>query len=137
MSNKAVDTIYAKAMQRQKQEAIRQPLPLPKRSQNDKSERVRKHVPKHAATSANTRASIYKCVHKTVASRSRLGGSTFRFQGEELDRLDDLVEKVNKNKTLKVSKNDVVRIALNWMLEDHDANKRASMLSNVLARLRG
>jgi hypothetical protein len=97
-------------------------------------ESKRSSVPK--SKDARVHAYIYERIRKAVMKRSRLGGFTFRYQREELDRLDDVVAKVNKNQDIKVSKNDVVRISLNWLLEDYDENKQASVLRNVLARLR-
>ena len=101
-----------------------------------RSKHASKNAPMHTLTDARTRARIYKQIKKNVIRRSRLGGFTFRYQREELDRLDRLIAEVNKNQEVKVSKNDLVRIALNWLLEDYDENKRASVLAKVLAQIR-
>lgn len=118
------------------QEASPSPIEKPKQQKKEASKKASKSAPVYTSTGARTRASIYTRVRKAVGNRSRLAGFTFRYQREELDRLDDLATKVNRNQSVKVSKNDLVRIALNWLLEDHEDNKRASVLSKVLARLR-
>lgn len=87
-------------------------------------------------TGVRTHAPIYERVRKAVINRSRLGGFTFRYRTEELDRLDALVAKINKDQQRKVSKNDVVRMGLNWLLEDFDEHKDTSVLAQILRRLR-
>lgn len=119
-----------------RQETPHSPVENPREQKKSEPKQVSKHAPVHTSIGARTHAGVYRRVRKAVANRSRLAGFTFRYQAEELDRLDDVTAKVNKNPEVKISKNDVVRIALNWLLEDYEESKRASVLSKVLARLR-
>ena len=115
------------------QQASRSPIEKPKQP-TDKQSVKRAQV--HRPTGARTHTSIYARVRKAVSNRSLLSGFTFRYKLQELKRLDNVTKNVNESQDVKVSKNDVVRIALNWLLEDHEDNKRASVLSKTIARLR-
>lgn len=135
MSNKAI-SVYAEAMKRQQEG--KEHSPTPQGLSVERNEKV--HTPKQERTQAQTdtrvRAPIHERVRKAVVNRRRLGGFTFRYRTEELDQLDALVNRINRDQGGKVSKNDVVRIALNWLLEDFDENKGESVLAQVLKRLR-
>ena len=67
--------------------------------------------------------------------KKHLSSFTFRFQAEELEALDRVTDEINRNRGQKTSKNDVIRLALNWLLQDLEENKDNSTLARVLASL--
>lgn len=69
-----------------------------------------------------------------LGDKQRLASSTFRFRPEELDRLDLVFDELNRVKPKRVSKNDVVRLGLRWLLADYEFNRADSLLSRLLAR---
>ena len=66
-------------------------------------------------------------------NRRHLSSFTFRFKVKELEDLDRVTTEINKSVGQKVSKNDLVRLALNWLLQDYQTNHDRSMLAGVLA----
>jgi len=57
-----------------------------------------------------------------------------RFTEEEKSALGDIVYKYKRN-GIRTSENEVVRIAVNWLLETHCSNEQNSLLAQVLAKL--
>jgi hypothetical protein len=71
---------------------------------------------------------------RTLQQKQRLASSTFRFQPQELEELDEVTAQIARATGAKLSKNDVVRLALNWLLADYKENGERSMLGRVLQR---
>ena len=67
-----------------------------------------------------------------VLNKRHLSTFTFRFRGEELERLDEIAVELNQGHTQKVSKNDIIRLSLIWLLNDYDQHKHTSVLTRVL-----
>lgn len=57
-----------------------------------------------------------------------------RFTEEEKSALGDIVYKYKRN-GIRTSENEVVRIAVNWLLETHRSNEQRSLLAQVLTKL--
>lgn len=104
--------------------------------------RARTHAPMHAETDIPKGARKHASVHarteeelrKATSIKKHLSSFTFRFRLEELEKLDELTAKINQDAEQKISKNDIVRLALNWLIKDHEENKGKSMLVRVLRR---
>lgn len=69
-----------------------------------------------------------------IEDRQRLASSTFRFQPEELEQLDLVVEEIGRGRSRRLSKNDVVRLGLRWLLSDYESNRQRSLLGRLAAR---
>ena len=87
-----------------------------------------------ARTGGSVQARMVKELKERSLDRRHLSSFTFRFRPQELEALDRLAGEVNRGTHQKISKNDIVRLGLNWLLEDYDQNKRDSMLARVLTR---
>lgn len=95
------------------------------------STRARTHSRADAPSAGENDAMLFALVE----DRQRLASSTFRFQPEELEQLDLAVEKVGRGRARRLSKNDVVRLGLRWLLRDYEANRERSLLARLAARL--
>lgn len=92
-------------------------------------------------TPARTHASTQTCVHartqkqlkSSVLDKRHLTSFTFRFKARELEELAATTEKINQKNDHKMSKNDLVRLGLNWLLKDYETNKEKSLLIGVLS----
>lgn len=110
-----------------------------KRMQTSKRARMRPHTKKRTQTSAPTHidaqahARTLDELKRAILSKKHLSSFTFRFKAEELESLDRIAEEVNEGLEQKVSKNDVVRLSLRWLLKDYELNKQTSVLARVLA----
>ena len=82
-----------------------------------------------AATPAMARR-IRRAVHRIGKE-----AATHRFTREEKDRLAEVIYHSNQ-RGVKTCENEVVRIGLNWLLEDHAARGERSLLSLALKALR-
>jgi len=96
------------------------------------------HAPMRARTRgpqpASSHISIEEELRDQVLIKKHLSSFTFRFRPEELEALERITDDVNRNGRYKTSKNDVIRLALNWLLRDHQDNRENSMLVKVLTR---
>jgi hypothetical protein len=91
--------------------------------------------PAQARSAAHVHASIEEELRQGLLNRRRLSSFTFRFRAEELEDLDRVAAQVNRGVQSKISKNDIVRLGLNWLLQDYAHNKENSMLASVLKRV--
>jgi hypothetical protein len=95
---------------------------------------VNVHARTHTRIDALPQAIIASLHHK-LKSRHHLSSYTFRFRFEELEALAKLDTKIEKSHPQKMSKNDLVRLGVNWLLEDYEQNGEQSMLACILARM--
>jgi hypothetical protein len=84
---------------------------------------------------AHTAPVVIDILYRSVQQKQRLASSTFRFQPEELAELDAVAAEIQLAAPGKISKNDVVRLALNWLLSDYRRNKEQSTLGKVVQRI--
>ena len=70
-----------------------------------------------------------------LGEKQWLASSTFRFQSEELERLDAVFDAVNRVKPRRISKNDLVRLGLRWLLSDYETNVESSLVGKLLERV--
>jgi len=58
--------------------------------------------------------------------------TTVRFSPEEMAALRDLVYELEARRGIKVTRNEVMRIALHFFLEDYEIRKKESLLLQIL-----
>jgi len=116
--------------------------PTPKTQEEKKPDRsvnARTDANVHARTQARIDASIQnglaESLYRKLQLKHHLSSYTFRYRLEELEALRKLDEKFEKTHPNKMSKNDLVRIGVNWLLEDYEQNGETSMLARILARI--
>lgn len=71
---------------------------------------------------------------RALQEKQRLASSTFRFQPEELEQLDEIFDELNRARPRRISKNDLVRLGLRWLLSDYAANRERSLAGKLLQR---
>ncbi len=105
------------------------------------SERPKEEARVHARTQARAARSTnrsdeagVKELYRLLQQKQRLASSTFRFQPQELETLDEVATELSRSSNAKLSKNDIVRLALNWLLIDYREHGEQSMLGRVLQR---
>ena len=88
---------------------------------------------RHASTLARCRDSTIETIRKTVKQTGR-EAAFLRLTNDEKRQLADLVYAFRRQ-GLKTTENEVVRIALNYLLLDHGESGKESVLERVLAAL--
>jgi hypothetical protein len=85
------------------------------------------------ASFSSNHGQMIETIRKTV---KRLGKeATFcRFTPEEKTTLSDIIYTYKRNGT-RTSENEVIRIAVNWLLENYQSDGRNSILAQVLDKL--
>lgn len=63
--------------------------------------------------------------------------TTVRFSAEEMAALRDLVYQLEARMGIKITRNEVMRIALRFLLEDYELRKKGSLLLQVLEEDQG
>ncbi len=151
--------VFLKAARRQKIEGVspsssRPVITVPHKQDQEKGNaRVHTHMqtPTHVSTqphpeatrstptNARTDTRVHACSHdnlkKVLLNKKHLTSFTFRFKAEELDTLDQVIEAVNHQSDRKISKNDLVRLGVSWLLQDYNQNQEKSMLAKVIQAL--
>ena len=82
-------------------------------------------IPQHQ----DTISSIRKAVRELGKE-----AATHRFTQEEKQKIADIIYMFRQSK-IRTSENEIVRIAINYILEDHQNNSATSILSQVLDQL--
>ena len=88
-------------------------------------------VSRHRGT---TTPSLVRQLRKMVKVLGK-EAATHRFTREEKDRLADIVYTYGRQ-GFRTSENEVVRIGVNWLLEEYQANGKGSILHRVLRALK-
>ncbi len=70
-------------------------------------------------------------LRQKLRTKQHLSSYTFRFRPEELEQLDRLAAELNRTRASKLSKNDLVRLALGWLLTDYEDHGQASLVVEV------
>lgn len=104
------------------------------------TEQVRKQASlqtsKLASKQGGSNAQVEKSLEKKLAAvltTDARKANTFRYTQEELDAIRDTVYRLETVYGRKIDKNDVVRIALNWLISDFEDYQEASLLVRILA----
>ena len=119
----------------------------------DMSESVRPDVPMSASpdvptsgrpdvqTSASEQPDFFRSLQMPPTLQRRLRAvlrderrihTTVRFSPEEMSALRDLVYQLEAKMGIKITRNEVMRIALHFFLEDYELRKKESLLLQVL-----
>jgi len=92
--------------------------------------RARTRVPK-AGASGGLSSVVTDRLRQKLRAKQHLSSYTFRFRPEELAQLDRLVAELNLTRSTKLSKNDLVRLALGWLLTDYEEYGPESLVVEV------
>ena len=57
---------------------------------------------------------------------------SYRFTREEIDALRDIVYELEAKRGLRITRNDVVRLGLDWVIDDYRARGKDSLLMQVM-----
>jgi hypothetical protein len=57
---------------------------------------------------------------------------SYRFTREEIDALRDIVYELEAKRGVRITRNDVVRLGLNWLIDDYRAHGEESLLMQVI-----
>ena len=87
----------------------------------------------HATTVSSDHATMIEVIRKAVKVFGK-EAATYRFTEEEKRALDDL-EYSYKRQGIRTSENELTRIAVNFLIEDHMQNGANSILDQVLKAL--
>lgn len=93
------------------------------------------HARTHASIDASLEDDLAESLYRKLQQKHHLSSYTFRFRLEELEDLTKLDTKLEKSHPNKLSKNDLVRLGVNWLLEDYEQHGDTSMLARILARI--
>ena len=96
-------------------------------------ERVRARTQAH--TNVRRPEQSIEGLHRQLQTKQHLASQTFRFHPEELVALDAASGKLKGPGARGLSKNDLVRLGLNWLLADYEQNGEESVLAQVHARM--
>jgi len=88
--------------------------------------RARTRAPKTGPSSV-----VVDRLRQKLQTKQHLSSYTFRFRAEELEQLGQLVDELNHSRTSKLSKNDLVRLALGWLLTDYEEYGPESLVVEV------
>ena len=97
--------------------------------------RARPRASTHANGNNQPEGQAIERLHRRLQTKQHLASQTFRFHPEELAALDAASGKLKGPGTRGLSKNDLVRLGLNWLLADYEENGEESVLARVHARM--
>ena len=96
-------------------------------------------IPRHHATETpHHHASMPPAMLRQLRQEVRQIGkeaATYRFTREEKDKLAETIY-TQSRAGIKTCENEIVRIGLNWLVEDHRARGEISVLAQALKALR-
>lgn len=114
-----------------------QPEPAGAQTQVDEStqayEHPRQQEPEQASTIASTQANVIESIRKVVKDTGK-DVAYVRLTSAEKRRLEDAVDAFRRLDA-KTSENEILRIALGWLLEDYQARAQSSVLAKVIEAL--
>jgi hypothetical protein len=122
------------AAPRVKRRPVQPALPEPPSDPRADSEDGSTPAPMRARTrapKAGPAGVVTERLRQKLRTKQHLSSYTFRFRPEELEQLDQLVGELNHTRTSKLSKNDLVRLALGWLLTDYEEYGQASLVVEV------
>ncbi len=113
-----------------------QPAPASSDAPEEASVPARTHArtPLRKRARADAPADPLDDLVRRLAEKQHQASSTFRYRSDELTELDAVFAEV-KQAHRTISKNDIVRLGLAWLLDDYRRNKDDSVLAQVLARM--
>jgi hypothetical protein len=57
---------------------------------------------------------------------------SYRFTRDEIDALRDIVYELEAKRGLRLTRNDVIRLGLNWVIDDYRVHGKDSVLMQVM-----
>jgi hypothetical protein len=87
----------------------------------------------HDTTTPRLKAELVSRLREAVKPLGK-EGATHRFTPEEKERLAEIVYQYHR-RGLRSSENEIVRVAIHWLLEDHAARGEEGILHRVLLAL--
>ncbi len=118
------------------QKNLSSPPPKPQAEHKlDKSTSRATHARMHTRIDASFEMGFTESLYRKLQHKHHLSSYTFRYRLEELEALRKLDEKLEKTHPNKMSKNDLVRLGVNWLLEDYEKQGDTSLLAHILARM--
>lgn len=94
---------------------------------------VSKQVTKQESLQESNEETVEDKILGTIAI-TPIKPNTFRYSLKELNFVRDVVYEAEVKYKTKLDKNDVVRIALEWLMIDHQENGQDSLLARILTR---
>ena len=94
------------------------PPPAQRGVQTIPQPRARVHSRTDARKDACVHTAMVGALYQGVRDRRHLASQTFRFQAGELNELQHTIEQIDQSQPGKLSKNDLVRLGVNWLLQD-------------------
>lgn len=73
-------------------------------------------------------------LYRRLMQKKHLSSYTLRFRAEELDDLDAVAKEIEEKADGTISKNDIARAALIWLLEDYHQRGKQSVLEQIANR---
>jgi len=78
---------------------------------------------------------LVEALYEQLVNRKRLSSLTFRYQSGELQALEEVFTQLDKKKPRRLSRNDIARLGLIWLIEDYQQHGEESVLAQVHQRM--
>lgn len=104
--------------------------PAPPAPKKQSRTSARTHTPAHAPGGITI-----EDLYRKIMQKKHLSSYTLRFRAEELDDLDAVAKEIEAKANGQISKNDVARAALIWLLDDYHEHGEQSVLAQLVNRL--
>jgi len=98
-----------------------------------RARRPTRSKPDTSATTSSEQADLIELIRKNVKPVGK-EAAFCRFTPEEKSALGDIIYTYKRN-GVRTSENEVVRVAVNWLIENYHADGQHSVLAQVLDRL--
>ncbi|NLS76650.1 MAG: hypothetical protein GXY76_05240 [Chloroflexi bacterium] len=131
LDKKAETTQRPRAAEEPKASSKPLPSPAPRPKPRPHDAKRDTTTPRYRDTTTPT---MIKGIRKAVKQLGK-EAATHRFTREEKDAIARIVFTYGQQ-GVKTCENEIARIGINWLLQDHQANSRSSILHKVLAALR-
>lgn len=132
VQERADDVFFGLSDETQGQTAVRPPQGRP--SEGQVQPRRPSASPRAAAPSTRTSDEPHDSALQRLLSEAKINAA-FRFSEAELDELDDFVRDAKRLHGLRVTKQDVVRLALALLMEDYrEKGESSQLIASMQAR---
>jgi len=131
LDKKAETTQRPRAAEEPKASSKPLPSPAPRPKPRPHDAKRDTTTPRYRDTTTPT---MIKGIRKAVKQLGK-EAATHRFTREEKDAIARIVFTYGQQ-GVKTCENEIASIGINWLLQDHQANSRSSILHKVLAALR-
>lgn len=115
---------------KREEQSVEAPRPAAGQSEASEGRKAEGMIPRYRESSA---PGMVQRLRKAVKQLGK-EAATYRFTEEEKEALADVVYRYGRQK-YRTSENEIVRIGINWLLEEHRAKGEESVLHQVLEAL--